>query len=280
MAAPSGSRGAKNHDPWSSDITRGATTEETTMYNPMIGRWMTEDPEGFAAADENLFRYVHNNATDLIDPSGLQQVGMQKVTFQDLYDAMLDSNFGLGGEMNPAVTLKDQGKLEIRQDLSLGGGKNNAVAVCLAGANSDLGGGEGKLNGFLRFGIVTEDPNIIKDCRWLQYIKVDKPKGTKDVGIDVLDDKLQKRYIPWGYWTIDTGNTTDPFYDSGPITTYLRKPKFVIISDRVTPGKGEPKLTGKALTFLVYKGKVVWGVSWSFTSTRMSNDHDNDVDAT
>lgn len=44
------------------------------MYNPTIGRWMTEDPEGFEAADEDLFRYVHNDPTDLTDPSGLREV--------------------------------------------------------------------------------------------------------------------------------------------------------------------------------------------------------------
>jgi hypothetical protein len=45
------------------------------MYDPSIGRWLTEDPEGFQAGDPDLYRYVGNNATNLTDPSGLQAMG-------------------------------------------------------------------------------------------------------------------------------------------------------------------------------------------------------------
>jgi hypothetical protein len=41
------------------------------MFNPMLGRWMEEDPIGFEAGDTNLYRYVGNNPTDATDPSGL-----------------------------------------------------------------------------------------------------------------------------------------------------------------------------------------------------------------
>lgn len=51
------------------------------MYDPTIGRWTTEDPIGFKAADADLFRYVGNNPTNLTDPTGLQQ-GMQQGTQQ------------------------------------------------------------------------------------------------------------------------------------------------------------------------------------------------------
>jgi hypothetical protein len=40
------------------------------MFDPTIGRWTTEDPIGFEAADADLFRYVRNNPTNAIDPSG------------------------------------------------------------------------------------------------------------------------------------------------------------------------------------------------------------------
>lgn len=40
------------------------------MYDPTIGRWFTEDPIGFDGGDANLYRYVGNNSTDEIDPSG------------------------------------------------------------------------------------------------------------------------------------------------------------------------------------------------------------------
>src|SRR5262249_54697768 len=40
------------------------------MFDPTIGRWTTEDPIGFEAADADLFRYVHNNPTNATDPTG------------------------------------------------------------------------------------------------------------------------------------------------------------------------------------------------------------------
>jgi hypothetical protein len=43
------------------------------MYDPAIGRWMEEDPEGFAAGDSNLYRYVNNRPTVKTDPSGLRE---------------------------------------------------------------------------------------------------------------------------------------------------------------------------------------------------------------
>jgi RHS repeat-associated protein len=41
-------------------------------YAPELGRWMSEDPLGFAAGDANLNRYVGNAVTTQLDPSGGQ----------------------------------------------------------------------------------------------------------------------------------------------------------------------------------------------------------------
>jgi hypothetical protein len=40
-------------------------------YDPETGRWISEDPIGFAAGDANLYRYVGNGVTGATDPSGL-----------------------------------------------------------------------------------------------------------------------------------------------------------------------------------------------------------------
>jgi uncharacterized protein RhaS with RHS repeats len=42
------------------------------MYNPTIGRWMSEDPIGFEGGDTNLSRYVGNHPTYSTDPTGLE----------------------------------------------------------------------------------------------------------------------------------------------------------------------------------------------------------------
>jgi RHS repeat-associated protein len=42
-------------------------------YDPKTGRWTSQDPLGFAAGDNNLYRYVNNNAVNLVDPTGLEE---------------------------------------------------------------------------------------------------------------------------------------------------------------------------------------------------------------
>jgi RHS repeat-associated protein len=41
--------------------------------NPALGRWMQNDPMGFAAGDANLYRYVGDNPANATDPAGLFQ---------------------------------------------------------------------------------------------------------------------------------------------------------------------------------------------------------------
>jgi hypothetical protein len=47
------------------------TAEEPAMYSPTLGRFITTDPAGFQAGDVNLYRFVEDNPTNLLDPSGL-----------------------------------------------------------------------------------------------------------------------------------------------------------------------------------------------------------------
>ncbi|MBX9627998.1 MAG: RHS repeat-associated core domain-containing protein [Gemmataceae bacterium] len=43
------------------------------MYSPTLGRWVTQDPIGFAAGDANLYRFVGNDPINKTDPSGLRE---------------------------------------------------------------------------------------------------------------------------------------------------------------------------------------------------------------
>jgi len=40
-------------------------------YNPGTGRFLSEDPIGFAGGDTNLYRYVQNNPISFVDPQGM-----------------------------------------------------------------------------------------------------------------------------------------------------------------------------------------------------------------
>lgn len=42
------------------------------MFQPTLGRWMQEDPIGFAGRDQNLYRFEGNQETGSLDPLGLQ----------------------------------------------------------------------------------------------------------------------------------------------------------------------------------------------------------------
>jgi RHS repeat-associated protein len=43
---------------------------QARWYDPSTGRYMSEDPTGFSAGDANLYRYVFNDPTNLVDPTG------------------------------------------------------------------------------------------------------------------------------------------------------------------------------------------------------------------
>jgi RHS repeat-associated protein len=52
------------------DSVTGLYYDHARYYNSVTGRFMSQDPKGFAAGDTNLYRYVANNPTARIDPSG------------------------------------------------------------------------------------------------------------------------------------------------------------------------------------------------------------------
>jgi RHS repeat-associated protein len=54
------------------DSTLNLQYTRARMYDPVVGRFLREDPLGLSAGDENLFRYVGNAHTLGSDPSGLE----------------------------------------------------------------------------------------------------------------------------------------------------------------------------------------------------------------
>ena len=55
---------------WDSDVK--LQYNRARWYDPAQGRWINQDPIGFAAGDVNLYRYVGNETTGATDPSGLR----------------------------------------------------------------------------------------------------------------------------------------------------------------------------------------------------------------
>lgn len=58
------------------DSVTGVQYNLNRWYDPAVGRWISEDPIGFAGGDANLSRYVGNQSTTANDPSGLMPPNM------------------------------------------------------------------------------------------------------------------------------------------------------------------------------------------------------------
>jgi hypothetical protein len=56
------------------------------MYDPRMGRFISEDPIGFDGGDTNLYRYVDNSPLNATDPSGLQSTDFERFLDQRLSD--------------------------------------------------------------------------------------------------------------------------------------------------------------------------------------------------
>ncbi|MEP0347102.1 RHS repeat-associated core domain-containing protein [Rhodopirellula bahusiensis] len=55
------------------DPLTGLVEAKARWYDPGTGRFLSNDPMGFAAGDANLYRYVGNGPTNATDPSGLME---------------------------------------------------------------------------------------------------------------------------------------------------------------------------------------------------------------
>jgi len=61
-------------------------------YDASVGRWLSEDPIGFAGGDGNLYRYVSNGPSGRFDPLGLREP-------EDPFDAVM---LGIGTPAQPS----------------------------------------------------------------------------------------------------------------------------------------------------------------------------------
>ena len=93
------------------DEASGLQNNLNRWYDAGTGRWMSQDPIGFAAGDANVYRYCGNEPIDSTDPQGLEQnvklpdgrwmydvpVAQQQGISASFYDA---SDPGLNGTAN------------------------------------------------------------------------------------------------------------------------------------------------------------------------------------
>jgi RHS repeat-associated protein len=83
------------------DSETGQYYYRARYYDAGVGRFISQDPIGFAAGDANLYRYVGNSPTNFTDPSGLDWVSSLDSTLSrnriDLYGAVNTLDQAAGG---------------------------------------------------------------------------------------------------------------------------------------------------------------------------------------
>jgi RHS repeat-associated protein len=99
------------------DETTRLQNNYSRWYDPRLGKWISQDPIGFAAGDANLYRYVGNSPTMATDPSGLE-TWWEKIfgrsnslgdPYMDQYAATLVPELGISstGGMSTEIAFAD-----------------------------------------------------------------------------------------------------------------------------------------------------------------------------
>lgn len=75
--------GAASSNPWQysgrEDDGNGLYYYRARYYSSMLGRFISEDPLGFAGSGPNVYAYTNNSPTNLVDPYGLESGDLDKL---------------------------------------------------------------------------------------------------------------------------------------------------------------------------------------------------------
>ena len=102
--------GHRDIDGQACEGSRRAERERTSQYrnrayHPGLGRFMSEDPKGFDAGDNNFFRYCGNDPIDRVDPMGLTDQLRQTPNPMVRQDYMSASGIESMWQMNEQSTI-------------------------------------------------------------------------------------------------------------------------------------------------------------------------------
>ena len=81
------------------DYDENELSQRKRMYDPQNGRFLTEDPKGFAGGDPNLYRYVHDNPLKFTDPFGLSEKDVTRIT--NSFNSTVNNMTNSGQRTNP-----------------------------------------------------------------------------------------------------------------------------------------------------------------------------------
>ncbi len=266
------------------------------MFDPIVGRWLEEDPIDFDGGDPNLYRYVGNNPTNNIDPEGTQavDVGALKAANARITAGTVHPPWRSGWDL---ISYRD-----VR-------GKNiNGKAVITTNASAAYVGVDGTPKTPSNGITIQYEGDDFKNIHILQFVAITVQayqRGKVYPGAGELGSlvDIQGTYnnhgalaVPYGEWTVDTPNavptirdgvmvrsghpfvtgqakgvwrddnamSTRTFFDEPNLPTAIRTREYNRYSI-VTPGI-EPTgfyVTLHARTFLVHAdGTLLYEVDW------------------
>jgi hypothetical protein len=231
------------------------------MFDPSIGEWLEEDPLGFAAGDPNTRRYVGNDGTNALDPSGLEATELPAVDVKTPGNQVVGNRKLQYGDLGPKTGVGIAAVFT-----STMGNPKNLKAAAQAYNN--------KGDHFNWYQVVTEDNNP------LSWRKVDTNKK-----IDVII-ALKAPYVdppPGGYYSAN-GEAIGDAFDNLPwtynddnyggrmdVTRNTKDPAFTF---RDVPLSNKAGTTIKYKAWLVVldgKGNfVAWagtGIEWTWSNS-------------
>jgi RHS repeat-associated protein len=105
------------------DAATGLYFDNARYYDPATGRFISQDPTGFAGGNTNLNGYVNNDPINLVDPTGLSPKGSLPGPFD--FDGIGQPNINL--PLDPVSFLFDQIISRVAQQQDFASGITSAV---------------------------------------------------------------------------------------------------------------------------------------------------------
>lgn len=105
-------------------------------YSPLLGRFISQDPLGFAGSGPNLYAYVFDSPTNLVDPLGLQSGTATDTLAEEVakYIARLEAQ--LAAEAVPATTPELGAGFAAEVETGVAGGPIGVAVLGLAAAGT------------------------------------------------------------------------------------------------------------------------------------------------
>ncbi len=143
----------------------GLTYNRNRYYSTQTGRFISQDPIGFTAGDENLYRYVGNSPTNATDPTGLwQEDAIESV--ESKFQAELETDtFQIGIEVHQA------------NQRSITGENQSGLRVTIRVLSTGVAGGSHASSGKFNFIARWEKSKLVQSTLKNGYVK---PSGFFD----------------------------------------------------------------------------------------------------